>query len=118
MFQVKPNPTATFTRQLDETLTLAETTWAKDGYTLVRRQANDANGPKGEARWAVQASGDLPALTNMADWDATYPEFGINWSAMGTKSPEEARNYGNLLIAAADAAAYFNRLLALFNNTK
>lgn len=115
MFHIIPNPTATFTRQFD-TATMTETVWAKDGYQLVRQQANDANGPVGEPRWTIRADRDLPNLTNIADWDATHPEYGVNWSAMGAKAPQEARKYGNLLVAAAEAAEYFNRILALFGH--
>ena len=84
------------------------TRWAVGGYTLVRTEcpALDRN------EWRVHSSRDLPSITDMSSFDVEVPEFGVNWSACGTKRSPNARAYGSLVMTAADVADVFNRIAA------
>ena len=84
------------------------THWVVGGYTLVRTEcpALDRN------EWRVHSSRDLPSITDMSNFDAEIPVFGVNWSALGAKRSAGARAYGALVMAAADVADVFNRIVA------
>ena len=84
------------------------THWVVGGYTLVRTEcpALDRN------EWRVHSSRDLPSITDMSDFMSETPGFGVNWSAQGTRSSANARAYGALVMAAADVADVFNRIVA------
>lgn len=45
-------------------------------------------------------------------------EYGVNWSAMGTKSPYEAKQYGEALIKASDLAVALNKLEIIVDRNK
>lgn len=84
------------------------TTYAVGGYVLIRTESSDRD----YDRWYVRASHDLPSIDDMSNFDAETPVFGVNWSACGTRSSVDARAYGALLMAAADVAGVFNRIVA------
>lgn len=117
MFQTMPAPTAVNSEELDAKRTLHEASWTKGDYTLVRRQiegAFDFSTP----RWEVRADRDLPSIHDNADYHANVPEFGVNWAAMGTKTADEARRFGYLLMSAAEAADHFNQIVTLSHDSE
>lgn len=68
---------------------------------------------KGDFRWAVKkASYELPGIWDEAAHNSESPDFQVDWSSMGSKTPEFARDYAMQIMVAADAAAYFNKVTA------
>lgn len=84
------------------------TTYAVGGYALIRTESSDRD----YDRWYVRAPHELPSIDDMSAFMAETPEFGVNWSACGTKPSADARAYGALLTTAADVADVFNRIVA------
>lgn len=84
------------------------TRWAVGGYTLVRTECPVLD----RIEWRVHSSLDLPSITDMSSFMSETPEFGVNWSACGTKRSPNARAYGALIVTAADVADVFNRIAA------
>ena len=84
------------------------TTHTVGGYTLVRTEFPILD----RVAWKVRTHHDLPSITDMSDFMSETPRFGVNWSAQGTRSSANARAYGALVMAAADVADVFNRIVA------
>lgn len=84
------------------------TTYAVGGYVLIRTESSDRD----HDRYYVRAPHDLPSITDMSDYDAATPTYGVNWSACGTRSSVDARAYAAQLATAADVADTFNRIVA------
>lgn len=105
MLNVITNTTKKVTSDGDE---FTVTTYTVGGYTLVRTESSD----RVLARWNIRAHRDLPTITDMSNFDAETPEFGVNWSACGTRSSVDARVYAAQLATAADVADVFNRIAA------
>ena len=84
------------------------TTHTVGGYTLVRKEFPALD----HVAWKVRAPHDLPTITDMSNFDAEIPVFGVNWSACGTQHSAGARTYGSLIVFAADVADVFNRIVA------
>ena len=83
------------------------TDWTVGAYTLRKTEE------PGYLHWGVvTADRDLPAIFEVATYGAKTPEFGVNWSACGTKPSADARAYAALLATAADVADLFNRIVA------
>ena len=84
------------------------THWTVGGYTLVRTECPVLD----RIEWRVHSHRDLPSITDMSNFDAETPVFGVNWSALGAKRSAGARTYGSLIVFAADVADVFNRIVA------
>lgn len=84
------------------------TTYAVGGYVLIRTESSDRD----HARYYVRAPHGLPSITDVSDFDAETPEYGVNWSARGAHDAAGARAYAMQLATAADVADVFNRIVA------
>ena len=84
------------------------TTYAVGGYVLIRTESSDRD----HDRYYVRASHDLPTISDVSDFDAETPVFGVNWSACGTRSNVDARVYAAQIATAADVADVFTRIVA------
>ena len=84
------------------------TTHTVGGYTLVRTEFPILD----RVAWKVRAPYDLPSITGLSVYGDKTTEFGVNWSACGTKSSVDARAYAAQLATAADVADLFNRIVA------
>lgn len=86
--------------------------WAFGPYTLQRRVYRLGDGGLSSPRWDIIVDDrDLPGIYDNSSYRALNPEFGVNWSAMGTRSSEEAQAYAMNLVIAANAADYFNKIV-------
>lgn len=83
------------------------TTWTIGDHTL--HQVVDSYG---EANWnAKTLTKNAPDLYTLPNWDNPgVVEYGVNWPAMGTKTPTEALEYAAKLTAAAHAAEAFTEI--------
>lgn len=82
--------------------------WEVHGYTLVR--IIDTNAPGEGADWKVRHDRDLPELDNQNFWAKDGVDYGVNWSAMGTRPAADARSYALGLLQAAEAAEAFSKI--------
>lgn len=80
-------------------------TWELNGYKLSK-----ITSPEKDVRWMVEADYELPSVHELGFSWKENPGYGVNWSAMGTKSPHEAFEYAGLLKNAAEAAFAFNEI--------
>lgn len=87
------------------------TTWTVAGYRLVRvtEAGND------RANWSVENDDySAPSLFTIQSYsvDSCIPtyEYGVNWSAQGTKSVTDARAYAQAIVNAAAAAEAFGKI--------
>ena len=103
-------PTTTETFEADETRTVHETTWVKGEYTLVRRQISSDKGLS-SPRWDIRAEYNLPSIDDTSSWNDEIPVYGVNWSAKGTKTVAEARDYALQIASAATAAEHFSNIV-------
>ena len=98
--------TTTRTRTYESGETAQFTDWTVGGYTLRKTEE------PGYTNWGVVITDrDLPAIYETASYGAKTQEFGVNWSACGTKPATEARAYAALLATAADVADLYNRIV-------
>lgn len=58
-----------------------------------------------EAGVDIYTTNDIAAAVNGAAY-----EWGVNWSAQGTKSPNETRDFAKVLVAAAEIAEELNAI--------
>lgn len=113
IFTADNAPENTTATKLTETLTLHESTWTYGDYTLLARYSVKADGDASTISWSVSARDwELPSIHDNAPYRSTSVNFGVNWSAQGTKTPEEARTYARHLLVAADAADHFNEIIS------
>ena len=106
-----PTPTTTAsTNESGETTQFTE--WTVGAYTLRKTELRKAEEP-GYIHWGVSTTDhDLPSIHNTASYRAKTPEFGVNWSAWGTRPSTDARAYAAQLAEAADAVDVFNAIVA------
>lgn len=83
---------------------VTETTWTVGSYTLV----HTVEGKLGDY-WQVRCPSNLPEIFERTNWGQEV-EYGVNWSACGTQTPEAALDYAAQITAAATAAAEFTRI--------
>lgn len=86
--------------------TFDQEAWEIHGYTLVR--ITDRNDTSEPADWRVRHDREMPDLDNMNYTGEV--EYGVNWSAMGTKTSAEARSYALKLLQASEAAEIFTQV--------
>ena len=85
------------------------TTWTVQGYDLAR--IVDAYATDEPADWRIRPQHcDLPDITDRSHHASEGVDYGVNWSAQGTRTPAEARTYALVLLQAAEAAEAFNKI--------
>lgn len=108
-----PATTSTFTDESPATgkeTTYTETVWVSDclGYSLTRTAAEG-----GKGYWEVRCNNfDLPSIAAATSPGSVIVTYGVNWSAMGTKTAEEARDYARQIMRAARVADDFTDIRA------
>ena len=89
--------------------TFEQTVWTVQGYTLTR--IVDINAADEPADWRLQPQNrDMPDITDQSYLPSEGVNYGVNWSAQGTRTPAEARTYALGLLQAAEAAEIFNKI--------
>lgn len=106
-----PAPTTITTTNNSDGQQITRTTWTVGDHTLTRIECNDC-----PDHWATsRASNDAPYVyEDTAHWhDDTAPvTYDVNWSALGDRTPTEARAYAARLMLAATAAEAFTTIRA------
>ena len=105
------------------TLDTITTTIERDGETITRTQWLPINGYALTMtdfgtwkKWNVSSPQGLPEVVEEARYELdTAPTFGVNWSALGTVNPQEARAFAAQVTAAADAAEQLTFIAATAN---
>lgn len=105
------------------TLNSITTTFERDGETVTRTQWFPINGYVLTVtdfgtwkKWNVSSPQGLPEVVEEARYELdAAPTFGVNWSALGTVNPQEARAFAAQVTAAADAAEQLTFLAAAVN---
>lgn len=87
--------------------------WEMYGHTLTRvtKQGDDTY----PADWRIQAPQGAPSLDNRNFFTEEGADYGVNWSAQGTRSAAEARTYALHLLQAAEVAEKFNEIQNGYN---
>ena len=100
--------TRTFDRDGETT---TRTTWFPiNGYTLTMTDFGTWK------KWNVRSAHGLPEIVDQGSCEpGAAPTFGVNWSALGTVDPQEARAFAAQVAAAADAAEQLTFLAAAVN---
>lgn len=83
------------------------TYYAVAGYTLSRIEVEGGD----RIEWKCYGADDAPTITDLSDFMADVPEYGVNWSARGAHDTAGARAYAMQLATAADVADVFNRIV-------
>ena len=87
--------------------------WELYGYVLMRvTKQDDAGYPED---WRIQEPQGAPSLDNRNFFSEEGVDYGVNWSAKGTRSAAEARTYALHLLQAAEAAEKFNEIRNGYN---
>lgn len=82
--------------------------WEICGYTLTRTSDRDATDEP--ADWNVQRPDGAPILDNRNFIGDAPVEYGINWSAKGTQTVADARDYALQILQACKAAEAFSEI--------
>lgn len=88
--------------------TFEQEAWEIYGYHLLR--TIKINDPEEPADWRVRTPNGAPTLDNMNYLTRDGVDYGVNWSAMGTRTTADARTYGMQLLHAAEAAEAFTKI--------
>ena len=108
---------------ITNTLDSITTTFERDGETVTRTQWFPINGYVLTMtdfgtwkKWNVSTPHGLPEVVDQGSYELdAAPTFDVNWSALGTVAPQEARTFAAQVAAAADAAEQLTFLAAAFN---
>ena len=92
----------TITRNEEKTITRHD--WALDGYTLTIIKYEDRS-----SRISIAAPVGAPELH--VDDFREEPAVEVNWSAIGSVSGDEARDYAAKIVEAADIADTFQHII-------